>query len=447
VSLLRYALVELRTRWSRTIPTLLASILAVSSFVVLTGTVERQRLEVTQLVEANARGAYDILVRPKGSTSEIEASQQIVREDYLSGVYGGITLDQVKEIRDVPGVEVAAPIAMLGVTWLRRRVPLDVHDALKGRDRALLKFVVNDQARNGTVKGQSWTGYIYLTREKLRNTGTAMGGKIQKVAGGSVKVCLDVDLRADQPGSSVNDPAARWWARCQSAQDDVDELNVFLSYPLFMAGVDPQAENQLLGLSSAGTTGRPLETVTKKDYRHDESATYVPAVISSRLNADYQTSVRVETLSDSLIDPLFAAGSNDERRKLVMAAPGTPVGNTVTTDATKDYTTAAAKLTSPSTTNSSGVFVSALWQTGQIRYTDSEGVLHPVEAPTTSKTWRNDACSRVPLASLSAHTGADSCLGATDVLIQECHRSPDASRWRSPKRVPGVTCIRTDVRI
>jgi ABC-type antimicrobial peptide transport system permease subunit len=391
VSLLRYAFNELRGRLSRTIPTLLASVLAVSSFVVLTGTVERQRLEVTQLVEANARGAYDILVRPKGATSDIEASQQIVREDYLSGVYGGITLGQVKQIQSIPGVEVAAPIAMLGITWVTRYFTIDMEKALNGRDRVLLRFSVHDRTRNGTVQAQSYAGYFYLTRSKLVRTGDTPQEAVEKISGKPVTVCLDFDPLPDDPTSSVNDPAARWRPVCQSPRDKFSAPAVVaLSYPLLVAAVDPQAEDRLLGLDAAKTSGRSLDTTSKKDYRTvvEEGSRYVPAVVSNRFDADYQSTLTVDALPDSLLEPLLAARTNTQRRKLVTEASGTPVETPVVKDATTEYVAAVREFADASAKQPSRVYVSALWQTGQIRYTAADGVLHPVQVPTTSEVWQ-----------------------------------------------------------
>lgn len=165
---------------------------------------------------------------------------------------------------------------------------------------------------------------------------------------------------------------------------------MLLSYPLLVAAVDPVAENQLLGLDDALTSGRSLDTTTKKEYRSADGIASVPAVMSSRLDADYQSTLRVESLPDQLIDPLFAATSSSQRRKLVAEASGTPVGAPAVADAAKEYAAAAAAAAKDPANNPSQVFVAALWQTGQIRYTDSDGVLHPVEVPTTSKMWRND---------------------------------------------------------
>ena len=390
MSLLSYALGELRARPSRTVSTLLASILAVSSFVVLTGTVQRQRLDVTQLVEANARGAYDILVRPKGSTSDIEASQQIVREDYLSGVYGGITLDQVKQIREIPGVEVAAPVAMLGITWVSRYFTIDVDKALKGRDRALLRFSVHDRTRNGTVHNQSYSGYVYLTRGKLVRTGDTPQEAAERISGRPVEVCLDFDPLPADPTSSVNDPAARWVPVCQSTRDKPSTSTVVaLSYPLLVAAVDPGAEDQLVGIDAAVTSGRPLDATSKKDYRTARGARSVPAVMANRFDADYQTSFTVDALPDPLIGSLFAAKTNAQRRTLVAEAAGTPVGTPEARDATAEFAAYARGSADPAAKEPPRVPVTALWQTGQIRYTTNDGVLRPAQALTTSEVWQD----------------------------------------------------------
>ena len=51
----------------------------VCSFVLLTGSAQVSRLEVTQTVDANYRSSYDVLVRPKGSQTVIEERQGTVR--------------------------------------------------------------------------------------------------------------------------------------------------------------------------------------------------------------------------------------------------------------------------------------------------------------------------------------------------------------------------------
>lgn len=59
----------------------------------------------------NFRAAYDILVRPQDSFTPLEKQQGLIQQNYLSGVFGGIRFQQCREIKDIPGVEVAAHIA------------------------------------------------------------------------------------------------------------------------------------------------------------------------------------------------------------------------------------------------------------------------------------------------------------------------------------------------
>src|SRR5574341_2508076 len=60
------------------------------------------------------RTSYDILVRPAGSRLPIEEKYGLVEPNYLSGIWGGIAFEQYESIKAIPGVEVAAPIAMIG---------------------------------------------------------------------------------------------------------------------------------------------------------------------------------------------------------------------------------------------------------------------------------------------------------------------------------------------
>jgi hypothetical protein len=74
----------------------------------------------TQLIVAQQslnhfwRTNYDILVRPVGVHSPIEEKYGLVEANTLSGIWGGITLSQYEAIKSIPGVEVAAAIAMIG---------------------------------------------------------------------------------------------------------------------------------------------------------------------------------------------------------------------------------------------------------------------------------------------------------------------------------------------
>src|SRR5689334_2630193 len=107
----RVVLGELRHRRSRTLALLLGILVATTGFTVLTGTSESQRLDVRGSVARSFRGSYDVLVRPRGSRSAFERRTGAVQPNFLSGLYGGISIAQWRRIQRLPGVEVAAPIA------------------------------------------------------------------------------------------------------------------------------------------------------------------------------------------------------------------------------------------------------------------------------------------------------------------------------------------------
>lgn len=62
--------------------------------------------------------AYDLLVRPRGARTALENKTRTVQPDFLSGIYGGITMAQYHQVHQVPGVQVAALIAMVGYAQL-----------------------------------------------------------------------------------------------------------------------------------------------------------------------------------------------------------------------------------------------------------------------------------------------------------------------------------------
>ena len=102
---------------SRTLVLGFAILVAATGFTVLTGTSSAARLETVGEVNDAATKTYDILVRPPGTRSRLEESEGLVEPGFLTGIYGGISVDQWHKIQGIRGVEVAAPIAMLGYAW------------------------------------------------------------------------------------------------------------------------------------------------------------------------------------------------------------------------------------------------------------------------------------------------------------------------------------------
>src|SRR5580698_7106894 len=136
----RLAWSQLRFRTVRLIALLLGMLLATTAFTVLTAASRTSQLRTVGTVSQHFVPAYDILVRPKGARTSLETKTDTVQPNFLSGIYGGITMAQYRQIQQVPGVQVAAPIAMVGYSLLvalpRYRVP---PAALAGGGRQLYR--------------------------------------------------------------------------------------------------------------------------------------------------------------------------------------------------------------------------------------------------------------------------------------------------------------------
>ena len=85
---------QLQHRRGRAAAVATGILVASVSFSLLTATTTTSTAEVQGTVARNLRPAYDILVRPPGSITGLEASQGLVRNNYLSVIFGGITLKQ-----------------------------------------------------------------------------------------------------------------------------------------------------------------------------------------------------------------------------------------------------------------------------------------------------------------------------------------------------------------
>ena len=350
--MLRMMFSQLRRQGARSLAVVLGVLLATTGFVVLSGSVSTQQTRVTGFVSANSRGAYDILVRPKGSTTALERQQGLVRGNYLSGQTGGITTDQWARVRELEGVDVAAPIAMLGyvpVTGYATR------DATSAVNRSLEQQVVRVRNTWITDRGLSrvpdpGTVYVYVTKRPVvwptfynppgptlqetqiwyayhghreRVAPTMCGGDyppaVVQPDGSFDYLCaatpqsgdpsptdalsvanrsniLVARLNAD--GSFTEDPY-QTWKPVTSRQLTVP---VPWSMSLMLAAVDPASEGRLVGLGGAVTAGRAL---TEKDapIRATEpdglfARQYaVPSVVTGTPQLDEQLSSDIGTLS------------------------------------------------------------------------------------------------------------------------------------------------------
>lgn len=115
-------------------------------------------------VTSNYRTAYDILVRPKGSVLPLERKDGLVRNNYLSGHFGGITLEQYQQISSFPGVDIAAPIANVGFVIPIGTRDFALNNLLTEEPVQLYRTVATSVSHDGTSRYRLGTEYTYYTR-------------------------------------------------------------------------------------------------------------------------------------------------------------------------------------------------------------------------------------------------------------------------------------------
>lgn len=79
----------------------------------LVGITQANNGTVVDELQKRWKSSYHIVVRPQGSRSVTE-ELNLLEPNYLSGLEGGISLEQYEQIKAMADVEIAAPIAMIG---------------------------------------------------------------------------------------------------------------------------------------------------------------------------------------------------------------------------------------------------------------------------------------------------------------------------------------------
>ena len=149
--------------------------------VVAAQTTVASNVRLTGAVDANWRGAYDILVRPAGAVLPLEQTNGLVEPNFLSYAgRGGITLAQLAQVRAVPGVEVAAPIAVAGYLSYTLSQPTLYTDTLPLRPTVFeLTFrLVTDDGLHDVVLEQQTADLLADSRdsaEKTKEVGVHLG--------------------------------------------------------------------------------------------------------------------------------------------------------------------------------------------------------------------------------------------------------------------------------
>jgi putative ABC transport system permease protein len=319
-----------------------AILLAALSFILLTSATSTNALQIQGVIGTNFRAAYDILVRPEGTVTQLEEEQGLVSDNYLSGLFGGITLGQWRTIEDVPGVEAAAPIANLGYVFLRAPIAIDIRRMLNDQPVQLYKLQLSWIA-NGISTYPGGTVYVYFTRRDAlvaREDGPAevVPGHRQPVP-----VCsrTNSSFEKNRPVSTPFGESNRTELMCFSERspDAAPANDPFLRqgmvggvasayFPMLLSAIDPVQEQRLVGLDDAVTTGRPLKEAERPSFAHLGTFKVVslPILQSTRTFVDEPLSVRVSRVTVPSDVNLPGKLASSGGAKLLTTLPSTPVG-------------------------------------------------------------------------------------------------------------------------
>jgi putative ABC transport system permease protein len=381
------AWLQLRHRPTRFVALLLGLLVATSAFTVLTAASKTSQLETIGTVSANFIPAYEILVRPAGARTAIETKTDTVQPNFLSGIYGGITMAQYHEIGSIPGVQVAAPIAMVGYALLSAPITFTVPPSYYAKPgRELFRVSTTWVSDGGTSRVKQPSSFLYVTPNRL-SFDDSSGSINESVPGsGSFEVCpLLVPTAQENPFGVASQSEADCWSKVNGRPPPFNTPSgpptIYTSWvmPVLIAAIDPVAEAKLDGLGKAVVSGRYL-TENDPDRAAAGNTLTFPVLASSQsgMNEVAQTAIQ------QLASPAAPATMSTSWLTREQAAPGRTLG-THTTTASQAYRQLLGYM------NRSGGLpndLSGYWSVGPVSYErNTSGTLEPQAVNNPNSVW------------------------------------------------------------
>ena len=403
----RLAWSQLRFRLGRALALLAGMLVATTAFTVLTAAARTAQVRTIGTVSSHFSPAYDILVRPAGARTSLESATGTVQPDFLSGSYGGITIAQWQQIQQLTGVQVAAPIAMVGYTFMTAVFGVSVPAADTSQPgRQLYRASTTWVSANGATRVRQPASYLYVTPNDV-HLGFSNGATSETLPDGkTVTPCP-----ASPATTTTQAPfsfAAQAGAACWSEKDGYGAppqtisfsslggkagFDVVWQFPMLIAAIDPRAEATLDGLDHALTSGQYLpenyDNVSPSSGYQKGSAFPVLAPAASGIGEYASTQVQ------QLASPSEPPALNEAAMAGDATAPGRTL-YTATTTAEQAYQYLLGRLRGKSVTHADDA-LSAYWSAGLVSYQrGSDGDLVPAPVRNPDSVWGSDIFFQVP---------------------------------------------------
>lgn len=303
----RFLWAQLLTRRSRLGSLAVGILVAAVSFVLLTSAVTASSLQVKQTLRKTFRPAYDILVRSPDSYDKIEKRRGLVRSNYLSGIFGGISLSEYRTVKHIPGVSVAAPLANIGYMLPFEVGGVSINEFLSRAPAQLYRLHYSWVANGGASIYPGGEEYVYYTRDHpfaVRN------GEIFEIIPGSSKrppVCGGFNQSissSGEPFQLLSQVALSCFSKITPEADNRavgrdpgpgGKVGSFVNafFPVLVSAIDPVQEAKLVGLDRAVVSGRYLRS---QDGLNSAGYPTVAVIASNKTFVGEHLRVRVERL-------------------------------------------------------------------------------------------------------------------------------------------------------
>ncbi len=222
-------------------------LLAACALILLSATTQTTLVRGNQIISQNWRPTYDLVVLPPQAKLPTD---QLVPADLIAGYGGGISVRQYDQVKNLAGVEVAAPIAYVG--YVQMPVP---------------QIYFSDHSFPTGYYQLDWTltsfnGLHHIVELQERDMIYIVSGS------DSTTPVRDSSTTSSQP----SDVLATFGGQIDEEIDEEDTTPVPMSPngtgTFLLAAIDPAAENQLVHLDKSITAGRML---TEQDTVHLDS--------------------------------------------------------------------------------------------------------------------------------------------------------------------------------